>query len=356
MKLARRSNAAAAACHHGHAIGLDIGATAARVAVLSFPKKAGAPPVVADQLGGIALAPGTVVDGVVVDPPALTAALKQLWRTQKIGCRHVILAVASPQVQVREMQVPDLDPRQRAAALPFQARDVVAMPLDQVVLDFTALGAADETTGLVNGLLVASPREPVTSAVAAVEAAGLKVARVDLASFAVLRAVARSGIASEAVIDLGAHLTTLVIHQDGVPSLVRTLTRGGDELTRRLAEKLGMEESEAELVKRLDGIEVPGESATALRTLLNPLLTDIRTSINYFRSSHAGALIEQVTLTGRGALLPGLAGAVEAQVGSPTSVALPGPLLDPATRARGEASDPSWSSSLSIGLALGAAA
>lgn len=363
MKLLRRpggrtgtSGPSGPACHHGHAIGLDFGATAVRVAVLSFPQRDGTRRVVADQLGGIALPPGTVVNGVVTDPPALTAALKELWRTADIGCRHVILGVASPQIQVRELKVPDLDPARRAQALPFQAREVIALPLDQVVLDFAALGGPDAETHLVNGLLVASPREPVMVAVAAVEAAGLKVARVDLASFAALRAVAEGGSSAEAVIDLGAHLTTVVVHQDGVPKLVRTLARGGEEITRQLAEQLKVGAQEAEQVKCRDGLSAPGPASLILQDLLAPFLTDIRTSINYFRSSHAGARIDQVSLTGGSALLPGLAEAVASQVGAPTSVATPGQLLDPTPRSKGQAPDPTWATAQSIGLAMGAAA
>lgn len=354
MKLLRRpAGQSGLTCHHGHAIGLDLGATAARVAVLSFPQRDGTSHVVADHLGGIALSPGTVVNGAVADGPALTAALKELWRSEGIGCRHVILGVANPQVQVRELQVPDLEPAQRAQALPFQAREVIALPLDQVVLDFAALGGPDEETQLVNGLLVASPREPVMAAVAAAEAAGLKVARVDLASFAALRAVGHGESHVEAVVDLGAHLSTVVVHQGGVPKLVRTLARGGDDVTRQLAEQLSLGVHEAEQLKRSDGLAVPGPAATLLRDLLAPLLTDIRTSVNYFRSSHAGARVDQVTLTGGAALLPGLAEVVEAQVGAPTSVATPDRLLDHPGEG---ALDPTWATALSIGLAMGTAA
>ena len=87
------------------------------------------------------------------------------------------------------------------------------------------------------------------AAVEAVERAGLKVARVDLSSFAALRSIAEEHLSVEAVIDLGAHLTTIVIHTRGVPKLVRTLSRGGEELTQRLADKLNMSMENAELAK-----------------------------------------------------------------------------------------------------------
>ena len=101
----------------------------------------------------------------------------------------------------------------------------------------------------MNGLLIATPRQPVLTAVDAVERAGLKVARVDLSSFAMLRSIADEHLAVEAVIDLGADLTTIVIHNRGVPKLVRTLARGGRELTARLVDRMDLPEEVAEQAK-----------------------------------------------------------------------------------------------------------
>jgi type IV pilus assembly protein PilM len=361
MRLGRRDTGATS-CRHGHTIGLDLGATAARVVVLRTTTLDGVRGTVLEQAGGVVLPPGTVVNGAVADPGTLTSALKRLWKEQHISCRHVVLGIAGPQVQVRTLQVPDLDPARRAQSLPFQAREVVALPIDTVVLDFAPRSAAAEDTGLVDGLLVASPREPVQVAVAAVEAAGLKVDRVDLASFAVLRSIAQEGLASEAVIDLGAHLTTVVVHRDGVPVMVRTLARGGEEITSKLAERLEIGWDTAEELKREHGLDGSDETTQVLRDLVVPLLADIRTSLNYFRSSNAGVRIEQVTLTGGGALLPGLAEVLETQVGAPTSVQTPGASSsDPATSRPGIPSprdgvDPSWASAQGVGLAIRAAA
>ncbi len=341
----------------GPVIGVDVGASAVRAAVLSFPVHDGVTHAVVEQIASTPLLPGTVVNGVVVDQAALSTALKTLWREQKLSGRSVILGVAGPQVQVRELRMPDLDPAQRARALPYQAREVVALPLDQVVLDFAALGAAPGSEQLVDGLLVASPRDPVTQLVRAVEAAGLSVARVDLSSFAVLRAVAQTGLAAEAVIDLGAHLTTVVVHAGGVPSLVRTLPRGGEEITRRLAERLGLDLDAAEALKCSDGLGGSAQAEQVVRELMTPLLADIRTSINYFRSGHAGVPIEHVTLTGGGALLAGLPRAVQDQVGLSTSIADHAQRLDASHRSRaGTVPDLSRGSALCIGLAMGAAA
>jgi type IV pilus assembly protein PilM len=342
----------------GHAIGVDIGALAVRAAVLAPGTLDGQPSVTVHGVGQVDLSPGTVVNGIVVDPPALTTALKRLWREHKFECRNVILGIANQQVVVRDMNTPNLPAAQRAKALPFQAREIIALPVEQVVLDFAPLGEAASGDETVRGLLLAAPREPIVTAVQAVERAGLKVARVDLSAFGILRAIAEETLAVEAVIDLGAQLTTIVIHNEGVPKLVRTLSRGGQELTEQLADRMDLDQAQAEAAKLANGLD--GDDADVARVLnevLRALLAEIRTSIGYFRSNNSEP-IARVSLTGGGSALSGLTDAVSAQTGLPTRV------VDPMQHVRNrlasvytrDGATDFGASAVAVGLAMGAAA
>jgi len=349
------SGAKPATCHDGHAIGLDIGATGVRAAVINVRTRDGQSTATSEAVAGMPLNPGVVSHGMVQQPAALTDALSQLWKTHGLKCRNVILGVANPQVLVRAITVPELDREQRAKALPFQAKDVVALPLDEVVLDSAPLGAADAETGMVPGLLVASPRQPVVETVAAVERAGLRVVRVDLASFAVLRSTAEQNVEVGAVIDFGAHLTTVVIHQNGVPKLVRTLARGGQELTEALATKMQITLVEAETVKCTTGLGAAGQVSSVLEEAITPLLGEIRSSLNYFRTGHPGAQIQQISMTGGAAALPGLDERLTTQSGAECEGVSPIRMGEPSAKAKGSWDD-SWATALSVGLAMGAAA
>lgn len=343
---------------NGQTVGLDIGATAVRATVLEPRTIGGRQTVTLQGMGEVDLEPGVVVNGVVQESGALTAALKQLWHVHKFSSERVILGTANQQVLVRQMTIPDLDPQQRAKALPFQAREVVALPIDEVVLDFCQLGDADPETNMVSGLLLATPRAPVLSAVSAVERAGLKVVRVDLSSFGSLRSIADDEPAVEVVVDIGAQLTTVLIHQRGVPRLVRTLARGGQQLTQQIADRMGNNEQEAESVKRDVGLD--GGRSELSRTVaeaLRPLIAEIRTSVQYYRSSSTGEQLTRMSLTGGGSRLRGIADHFEEQLGVPTRVVDPTQHLENRdSPILGEGDDRSDVSAVSIGLAMGAAA
>jgi type IV pilus assembly protein PilM len=343
----------------GHVIGLDIGATSVRAAILAPGTLEGRPSMTVHGLACVPLPAGTVINGMVADQAVLTTALKQLWKLNKFGCKNVILGIANPQILVRDLRIPNLNPQQRAHALPFQAREIIALPIDQVVLDFAQLGEADPETNLVSGLLIAAPRQPILAAVEAVERAGLKVARVDLGSFAVLRSIADEHLSVEAVIDLGAHLTTVVIHNRGVPKLVRTLARGGQELSDRLADRLSLSLEDAERAKFEVGLV--GEQAAvsgALTEAVRPLLAEIRSSINYFSTANDGARLERISLTGGGSALRGLADILSDQIGVPTNVVTSMQHIRNRWASKHLRTNESEraASAVSVGLAMGAAA
>ena len=348
-------------CRKGHAVGLDIGAGSVRASVLGLTSADGRPSATMSGGGTEPLPAGAVVNGVVMDQVAVTRALKKLWAGNGLHCRSVVLGMANPQIVVRPLEIPNLTAAQRAKALPFQAREVIALPMDEVILDYVQLGDPDPGTGMVSGLLIAAPRRPVLAAVDAVERAGLTVARVDLSSFGALRAIADGQLSVQAVIDVGAHLTSIVIHNRGVPQLVRTLARGGQQLTDVLADTLEIDPQEAERRKCERGLTDRGDAVSdALTAAIRPLLAEVRSSINYFRAGSGGAQLEGISLTGGGAALPGLAAALSTQNGVPTAVVTPlhqlvGLPAEAVPMALVTGDRASAASAVSIGLALGAA-
>ena len=372
----RSSTVSAVTNPDGLAVGIDIGATAVRAAVVAINARDGRQAASIHGVGEVALTPGTVVNGVVMNQALVTRALRQLWEENAIEGRSVILGITNQQVVVRDLQMPNLGRAQLAKALPFQAREVVPLPMDQVVLDFLPLENLSATTGsagragasaagsagsadTISGLLVATPRGPVVAAVSAVERAGLHVARVDLSSFAALRSIADERLPLEAVVDLGAHLTSIVVHAGGVPKVVRSVTRGGQELTDKLAERADLAPDVAEQAKREHGLTGSDRAVTlALREAVRPLVAEVRSSIQYFHTTNPGLRLDRIALTGGCAELPGLAELLTEQVGIHSAVV---PALQHirsrwANREVREAERQRLATAVSVGLAMGAAA
>lgn len=335
-------------------VGLDIGSTSIRAVEATMTKDR---PMI-NNFGQVMLPAGAVVGGVVKDERAVTSALRNLWASQVFGTKNVVLGVTHQQVVVREIDLAVLPPKELRRALPFLVRDVLPLPVDQALLDFYPLeppGKGDT----VHGLLIAAPKESVIDTVRAVENAGLHVTHVDLACFAALRASAHLANDTEALLDIGANGTTIIVHTDGTPKIVRTVPRGGAEITKMVASRLDLTQSEAEMIKCRVGLKTDesSESADVVAEAIRPLITEIRSSFSYYLQSNPGGRVHRLALVGGGALLPGLPEKLTEELGIPTF------LSDPLQRVndlrKGGRHDVLGrfrsSAAVSIGLTLGAA-
>jgi type IV pilus assembly protein PilM len=294
------------------AIGLDIGTSGVRAAELSFGKGR----VTLEKFGQVALPEGAVRDGEVVDAAAVATAIRQLWSATKLSHKKVVLGVANQRVVVRQIELPHMPPADLRKALPFQVQDYLPMPVEQAVLDFHPVEEFEHNGGRhMRGLLVAAQRDVVMANVRAVEAAGLQVSMVDLTSFAVLRAVGsraqQADSGTEALVDIGARVTNVVVHSNGVPRFVRILLMGGQDITDAVAERLGVSMKEAEGLKQELGlVGASGELEAASRAVdatAGMFLDEVRGSLDYYAASNPDFPIDRVVVTGGGSRLAGLA-------------------------------------------------
>src|SRR4051812_2682487 len=280
-------------------IGLDIGSSSIRAVEV----RRGKDEYSLSNFGQVPLPPGTMHGGVVQDPIAVTAALKQLWAACKFGTKNVALGVTNPQLVVREMSVANLPPKELHQALPFQVKDALPLAVEKALLDFYPLEEPGSNP-TVRGLLIAMPKDAVLTAVDAVQKAGLHVEAVDLASFALLRAASRLDTQVEAIVDIGADVTSVVVHADGEPLIVRTVPRGGAEITSAIATRLGVQLPEAEAIKCRFGLHGDGDPVTAdaAAEAVRPLASELRSSFTYLASGERQKRVTRVALCGGSAL------------------------------------------------------
>jgi type IV pilus assembly protein PilM len=335
-------------------IGLDIGSSSIRAVEVRRAKDE----YTLTNFGQVPLPAGTVQAGVIADPAAVTSALKQLWAACKFTTKHVRLGVTNPQLVVREMSVSNLPAKEMRKSLPFQVSDMLPLAVDRSLLDFRPLEEPGASP-TVRGLLIAVPKDAVMAIVEAVEKAGLHVVNVDLAPFALLRAASRLDAQVEALVDIGAEVTSVVVHADGEPLIVRTVPRGGTEITESMATRLGITVEEAEVLKCRFGLHGDGSPATAdaAADAVRPLVNELRSSFTYLASGERQKQVTRVALCGGSALMPGLAEHVQEKLNVPVMYADSAGRLRDTRKARQRGFDRFVpSAAVSIGLTLGAAA
>jgi type IV pilus assembly protein PilM len=305
----------------GTAVGLDIGTSGVRAAELSF----GRGPATLQRFGQVALPVGAVRDGEVVDSQTVADAIKHLWSTAKFSSKRVVLGVANQKVIVRQVDLPWMPAQELRKSLPLQAQDFIPIPVEQAVLDYHPLAEVTGDNGArsMRVLLVAAARDMLQSALDAVGKAGLQAAQIDLTPFAILRSlgqVDQMGMAgasqsgAEALIDIGAKVTNIVVHSNGVPHFVRILLMGGDNVTDAVSERLGVPFEQAVGVKQQLGMspnrgEVTSDhpAARVIEAAASSFLDEIRGSLDYYAAQPQSQRVQRIVLSGGGARLSGLA-------------------------------------------------
>jgi type IV pilus assembly protein PilM len=311
------------------------------------------------------LAPSAFHEGEITDPDALTEALKELFSKHKLS-KRVRLGLRNQGVVVRTMRLPLIeDPKELAAAVRFQAQEEIPMPLEQAILEHQVVGGepgADGATPQIDVVVVAARREMISAFLQPLRQAGLEPAGIDLAAFAMIRALA--GLAespaaehagggevpapSQATLycSIG-DITNLAVARGRACLFTRVSHAGLEPVVARLAGSNGLDAANAEQWLAHVGLEAPVEQVEgdpgivlaardALELGITALVDELRLSLDYYGAQEGAVPVERILLCGPGTAIPGLPARVEAGLGLPLSSVVPPALgeLDPSAAAR----------------------
>ncbi|MHB8511332.1 MAG: type IV pilus assembly protein PilM [Actinomycetota bacterium] len=315
------------------AVGLDIGTSAVRAAEVTGRK---GPPVLT-RFAQIALPAGAVVDGEIADPEIVIVKIKELWTRGGFKNKSVAIGVANQKVVVRQVDLPYMSEEELRGALQFQVQEFIPIPIEDAILDFQILDdfTTEDQQHLMRVLLVAAQRDMISSFVDVIQRSGLDPVLIDLTPFAGLRPLVEHNVLNpaegeaEAIVDVGGGITTIVVHENGLPRFVRILPVGGNEVTQALVTALGIPVEDAEGVKARVGLAMEGAAAAtegAGRVIEDRAITimdEIRGSIDYYQAQPGAAHVGRAVLTGGGARLPNLASRLSAVLRIPVDEAQP---------------------------------
>jgi len=293
-------------------IGLDVGSTAVRAAELT---EGSAPSVV--RAAQVPLAAGAVENSEVRDVAAVSEALRELWTRGGFKSRKVWMGVGNQRVVVREIALPAMPEKELRQSLGFQVQEFIPMPVEEAVLDYHLIEELEiEGRPMLRLLLVAAQKAMVDTLVAAATGAKVEPIGLDLVPFALVRAVGATGAGmelettgGEAVVDVGAHVTNIVVHAAGETRFVRILPSGGRDITVAIARGLSVEDEVAERLKRGEFVE--GSEATPQQALeiamqrATQFVDEIRSSLEFYTAQTQGARIERLLVSGGGSKLEG---------------------------------------------------
>lgn len=336
-------------------VGVDIGSSSIRaVEVQRRGKK-----VKIVNAAEVDLERGAVVAGEVRDPIAVADAMSLLWSEGGFKGKSVNIGFGGPQTLVRQLDLPWEESEMFREALPLRMAAELPINPSEMTMDFYPLSIYERGTMLMQrSLIVASINAVVENAADALVDCGLRVRRADFSPFALIRAaVVLAGDdkpvpgapaedeerSVEVVVEMGAQIVIIAIHDQGRPLYVRIVSGGSEGVTRALAEHLKVTFEVAEALKRKMGISTVDETNMPtdpifegltpqhfsvanqiVNMMAGALVQVVRESVDYFLTvSQNVSHVERVLLTGGGALIGGMPDRLASELRAPVALMQP---------------------------------
>lgn len=272
----------------------------------------------------------SVDKGVIVDFEDLAKATDELYKKDFIGSlttKRVAFSIPNEYSFSRVIALPKLGRKELEEAVLNEASRTIPVKPEELYLGYQVGSELED--GNVEVQLLASPRNIIESYMTFAEILGLEVASIETNISAVSRIVthAEGDDSISMIIDLGSTAADLSIYDGSTIRITGTTDCGSEDITNRIASKLGVSKLQANTIKTRYGIE-PSKKQTEIISAVQPeldkLVSEIRKMIRYYdERSESNSQLGQIILLGGGANLPGLSTYLTDQIRVPVRLCDP---------------------------------
>jgi len=320
----------------GGLIGIDLGSSALKLVELA--KVDGGYQIQAQAV--VPMPRDTLVENEVLDSMLFAETMATLIAEANTASSRVAIAIGGSALFNKTIQIPYADEFDLELTIRETASEYIPFALDEVYLDFAIQGVCEDDPESMNVALVACKREIIDDLQLLLIDAGLEMAVVDCAVFALenaadLAASLAEDAAPEAVkgdddeaemeaeeeptatalVNIGAHMMNVNIMLGGRSLFVRDHYFGSERLTQMINEAQNCGFDCAEQAK------LRGDIPQALYDkFVDELESELMRSFDFFASTYSDILMGKVLLTGGGAHLSSLASALGDRLSIATEV------------------------------------
>lgn len=307
-------------------LGLDIGASAIKAVVVEANFRS-------HEVRDFRLEPlGAPTVGDTDEPESLAErlrpALDALRADGWLAADKIVCALPAARVATHLVTLPISDARRIAQTLPFEVEGLIPFDLDDVVFDYHVIARAPGKTEL---LVAVARKEDVRELIDALAACDVDPQVVTVSAVALAALVtegyvplAQTGSASEnesappveALVDVGAKRTDVLLFQGKRLQFARSFASGGADVTRAISQATTLSLDDAQTAKHATDLASGSDPTVrvAAERAQASLLREIRATL----AGHAARTRQRVTrihLSGGGAALAGLPAYLSAALG-----------------------------------------
>ncbi|HUD44200.1 MAG TPA: type IV pilus assembly protein PilM [Patescibacteria group bacterium] len=246
------------------------------------------------------------------DLEEIAQTIRKLVNDANIGTNNVHAALPDRSVYTKVVEVPQLEKKDLASAIYWEAEQNIPSPLSTITLSWRPLRKRETPTdSLMDVLLVGAPTTLIRKYKYVLEMAGLNLISLETEVLSVVRALGfNESSPSTLVVNVSGYSTSLVIIQKGLIVYTYSIPLGDIAINRAICTELGFSDEQAEEYKRTYGLvdqQIGGKIAKAIQPILMSIVAEIKKSLAFYTEKYATELdIKQLVLAGDICTLPGI--------------------------------------------------
>lgn len=286
-------------------VGIDIGSSSVKVIEIEDTETA----LMLRTYGELQLGPYKDADlgtAVSLGSQKKTEAVVDVIREAQVSVKHGALAMPLSSSFLTVIPLSLKEGELIENRIPVEAKKYVPLPLSDVTLDWSELASVNNEQISVHEILLAAiENKAMTEYKELLNMIGMTGEPAEIEAFSLVRALWKQSDTTLAIIDIGAKTSKLYIIRNGSLERIHRVAVGGQHITKRVAELVGISFAEAENLKRLYTKESPQarDIYKAMSTTLEGPLREFARLIDRYQA-RVGMPINRIACSGGVAMSP----------------------------------------------------
>lgn len=317
-------------------LGIDIGTSSVKIVELANFK--GRPRLI--TYGFVEKKPAETKN-IVDDALGTATIIKEICAKSRTSSKKVIAALPNFSVFTSILNLPSLPKKELASAIGWEAKKIIPMPLEEIILDWKIIDEMEKTGSAVGGqmvgdqssslseqqtnqiqkifsrpqknlriLLTGASKNLVKKYVDIFSTSNLSLLSLETESFTLIRSLIGNDKSIVMIVDLGATTSSISIVEKGIPVMNRSIEMGGVMITRAISNSLNVNFDRAEQFKQdlALGTETADNALPeTVEKSFTPILNEIKYTLSVYQEQNKKK-VEKIILTGGASLLGNLPG------------------------------------------------
>jgi len=252
--------------------------------------------------------------------------IKKALEESGIKSRNAYVGIATSGSLIMVIDFPQMEKEELNQAIKFEAQKYIPMPMEEISMSWEVINSLDEPTfsnsSKVQIFLAVVAKKNIALYEKCIKNSGLLLKKVEIESVATVKSLIGEDKKKFVIVDIGYMNCNIDYVEGGFIKINRSISIGGNTLTKNIARSLGISEERAEAMK-LSGTNFFGSEMNIQLPTLEIILEEIKRILKVASEKEVGSEVETIILTGGTSDLLGIADFFQSRLGVKTILGNP---------------------------------